>query len=366
MARKPRTLPNANAGDPGAAGAVGDLDTGSQLALLEDESELAGLLEQFGAAGGYRVHLERFEPRALAGYCGTHDLTGEFLATIRTTPGCGGGYYGGRVVNDAGYVRRIKFRISGAPLPEKAAAIAAPPAPAETATDTLLRSLLESQREMIRELRESRNGDGKDSLEKTLALAKALKDLANGDGDKGRASEMLAVVDRVMGLRERILADGGGGGESSDFQTVVRDGIRPLLQLGHEYLATRRATMTLHRTGAPADPVAAIAQRIPAAGRAFLARKAKAGADPSLYAEMALDQLAAEDHDALKPLLEAGDFAARLSSGVEEWAPYGDWFAKFSDAMRELLGVTAKPGAEVKPIAGAKKKTKAVAARASS
>ncbi len=364
---------------PPVAPAVAEADTDS---LSE---QVVKLLAQFGPGAGYRVRVDRRRARGEPEYLGTIDLTLDLEDVAKEQ--FGGGDFRGRVVDAQGaYQTTLRFSIAGAPRDMTVVEHVPRTSQPEAVGDVLLRTILDGQRaiaDALKELARSDRGGGGSSLDEVLKVAQALKAVAN-DGPKQNASEMLAIVDRVMGLREKILESGGDAAQS-EIGAVVRDGVRPLLELGREYLQTRRevaqaqaGNLKLIKSGpaaagaaAGADPVAVVAQRIPPFARTMLVSKAARNADPELYAEFALDQLSGDDQDALAALLESTpDFADRFCAAIPEFQPHAVWFGAFAEAMRDLLtgeGNGGQAGADGTPAgsvaAPPKRKAKAKVAR---
>lgn len=334
--KKPKQLP-----DTSVRGSTAPVDVEPTLG-----EQLAQLIGQAGD-GGHRVRVDRRNARGAPEYLGTEDLTLELEDVVKGK--WGGGDYRGRIVNAQGvYQDSIRFSIAGAPRDVADVNHAPVPRAAESATDVLLRAVLDTQKQMADVLREISRAahapaGGANSVTEVVGMvgtiAKALKD-ATGDGaPRSSTSDTLAIVDRVLGLREKIL-ETSDAPASSDIGMVVRDGVRPLLELGSQYLTTQREVQMARlrlTPGAPADPVALLANRIPALARAMLVSKAAGNADPELYAEFALDQLTDVDQDALKGLLEEADFVDRLCVAVPTFAPHREWFVGFAAAMRTLL-----------------------------
>jgi hypothetical protein len=322
-----------------AAAGAGALDTDDG-----ENAELEKLVEQFGGASGFTVKLERLKPEADAGYLGTLDLTPDFQDEVKRLHG--GGRYSGRVYDGDDYQQRIKFRIAGAPLREPAAVVAAP---APAAHDRLGDVLAEMNRtnariaELIAAGQQPKGGLVS-SLEEFAKVAEILKTVGGGNAAANGGGDVLAIVDRVMNLQDKIaerVKANGGNNDENEFLAVMREGIVPILEMGRDYLRVKTgAPVTAPgANGASAgDAVQQLASRLPVIAKKMLAGKAKAGANAELYAEFALDQLSDNDKKALFDILNTEEnFGERIAAAVPEFNGGGAWFGRFGMAARGML-----------------------------
>lgn len=345
---RPARLPSSTARPP-----LEIQDGGAAADVAPSLSEqLQRLLAQYQPDGGYRVRVDRKNPstRQLE-YLGTVDLS--YQLEDDTKAEWGGGEYRGRIVNPRGeYQESIRYAIAGpaktAPVPALADPVVAP---RESHTDTLLREVIASNRAIADALREQGRARTEDPVESFTKVATAFKSVF-GNGGRSDTTDTIALVDRVLGLRDRILENGER--PESELGKIVKDGVLPLVDLAREKIQSDKeiqmARLRTTSSNAPLDPVARLALRIPAIARAFLIQQAKADADPMLYAEVALDQLPGDVQDVLPLLVVQPDFTEKLITAIPAFAPYADWFSRFVDAMRANL---SEDDTDSEPVGGA-------------
>jgi len=325
--------------------------------------QLGDLLEQFGGESGYRVYLERTEPRPLAGYLGTIDLADDFVDRVKAMPGGGGGAYGGRIVDTAGkYVQRIRFRIAGPPNPFEGEGDTG--TVKESAADRQVRELREQIAELTRIVREGaapKVPSAVDTLDLVKTVAGALRDIGGGGAAASSPLETLKMVREMMALQNEI-RDTAGGASNDDPFALLKSLAPTVVELAKNARAAVPAAkpaapgagakvLPLNPPADPNDPIARVAAMLTPLARKLLAAKATQGANTDLYAELALDQIERAQQEQLLFLLNTEtNFGDRLCAIVPEFHGLNGWMDRFGMSLQKMLGAA---GIEPKAAASA-------------
>lgn len=321
-------------------------------------------LWRYNVASGTYVYLEPFDPAGLKPL-GIREFTRQRY---------GGGKFKARVRHPNGqYGITRTYEIDGEPRArETDPAAAVPPAPAAgavpdwvraiilpigatfaTAFGTLLaKKLLETREpatdpamlELIKSLRTApRDADPVETFARMMTVMKE-----SGGGNNG--AEMFKMVKDLLELRDRVLESAPDA--RSPLESVVRDGIRPALQLMErkmnldEQRAARiqagpAAAAATPPAAAPVDvdgdPLALFLAQIPLPARHFLLGCAKGDKDPSLYADLILDQIPEEMYPEIPALLERPDVVDVFCKVVPAFASYRPWFEQLVGALRDAI-----------------------------
>lgn len=346
--RQGRKGRNRNAG----AGAGDDGGGGSD----SRDSRLNQLLEQFGG-GAYRLLAERTSGDGSPEYLGPVPFNVDLYESVRER--WGGGLFSGRIVDERShYKARIQpFRIGGPPKhpgaePTTSSGAALPPG---------LESALAGINRTLELLANAQRQPAVDPVEQVTKIARALRDV--GGASSAAAVDPLETMRNMWGFMNELRETSGGTHQESDFGTVVREGVGPLVRVLERKLdideqrerrrgllpgkavatqqpAAQRQQVEETQT-MPTDELRALLLTIPVPARRFLLGCAENGDDADDYVPLLLNRLSDDAYAAMSRLLPREDFLNVLIETVPAYAPYREWFSSLVDALRETVAAAA-------------------------
>lgn len=331
------------------------------------DEELRSLDEELGAdASTAKIVVHKIVPNGESQRCFACPRPQFFSDLIREQWGAGTYslmvYHRGRL--------KARHRLTFAePLARPSAPAPATPAATPGATDLEARLEARFEREQSRmfELMKMLSGRGQsDPLQmqqQILGMLATVKELA-GTKDGGNGSSDRSAIDLVLeGVKlAQRLGGNGAGGEGTNWGEVilgVADGVRTIVETHRTAprAALPRATSAAPATTPAADPAAADPVADPAAdlhthggeddmqeqlrkGLQFLVRKAAAKKEPSLYADLAIDNLE-ELPPFVQPIvlmyLQREDCLERLIAIEPAVANHREWFGELVAEIRRHL-----------------------------
>lgn len=273
---------------------------------------------------------------------------------------CGGGDYRVRIYYETAEGARLMGNY-GVAIEAPARAIApsssAPMTPQQTDLAEILRAMQSANEKMMERLERALSGPQASPWSQMKEVAEAMNAM-QALQPKPDSSAGLAMFQKGM---EMALEHAGSKGGETSMLDVVRDLAPKLLEVAQEFVTTR-AQQQQHQ-GAPAlpgpRPVAPRAAQqpapiapAPAAGdtarpqtaapiaavvfpggeqlMGFLVEKAKAGADPALYAEVVADTISDEVFNYLE---QQPDILGALEQLFPSIVPYRAWFVRLIDEL---------------------------------
>lgn len=206
-----------------------------------------------------------------------------------------------------------------------------------------------------------------DRVDELLKLAAILKPGSNAD-PVTQMTAMLTMMRELKSFQGELEPAAGGGGDrgGSGFLSLLTDNVPRVIHMIERGLDQRETRMSRRLPGAtapatnptgtggadhaavsgttgasssaPADPLAAMLQRIPVPARSMLHQWAKQDLDPEFYADVVLDQFDDATYQAFAEQLPREDFVDVLLATIPAFQSHRDWFTRLVVAMRASVG----------------------------
>lgn len=303
--------------------------------MAEDDSDVESLLTEVGSASKY-VAIKRQHPTTKEWeYVARYDLPIDNLMD-RVKEEHGGGKYTGRICHQGGdYIKGLTFSIDSRFRP---APVTTPPV-IGVASATPPSEGLSEVKELLKQLIALQMTPKHDPLEVGLRIAEAMR---RGPSDIPLApvvssippwSEMFSIFKQGMEMGATA-----GGGEGLGYLPVIEKLGGPLVEILGKVANKSNPTVAKVNGGTPlpkptpTTPDQYISKYLPQIISLALSKK-----DPTLYADVILDQIPESQYDYLYGVVTRPDvipFLTTLHPGVKE---HEAWFLELTKAIREAL-----------------------------